>query len=130
MRVLVCGDREWTSTRDKDLVFLILDLLKKSLQEDIVIIEGECRGVDTWAREWAKARQVSYLPFPADWKLGKRAGPLRNLKMLEEGKPNLVLAFHDDLTKSKGTKSMITLANKKDVPVKIYSEQDILALFE
>jgi hypothetical protein len=41
--------------------------------------------------------------------LGKKAGPLRNQRMLDEGKPDLVVAFHlIDPTRS----SLITLQVK------------------
>jgi hypothetical protein len=44
------------------------------------------------------------IAMPADWaNHGKAAGPIRNRKMLDL-KPDLVLAFHADLTNSKGTK--------------------------
>jgi hypothetical protein len=43
--------------------------------------------------------------FPADWEThAKAAGPIRNRRMLEEGKPELVLAFKNgiDHTLSRG----------------------------
>ena len=43
--------------------------------------------------------------------------------MLDEGKPDLVIAFHNDLPKSKGTKDMVKRAQKADVPVLLYNEQ-------
>ncbi len=131
MHLLVCGDREWGSSEDYDLVFLALDLLKVGLDSEqiqLTIIEGECRGVDTIAREWAIKRQVNYLPFPANWDQGLGAGPQRNQKMLDDGKPDLVFAFHDNLNQSKGTKNMVSLAKKKKVPVVIYSRNDLRAL--
>lgn len=133
MRVIVCGSRYWTSSQDRDLVFLILDLFKMGLDEkkiNLVVIEGECYGVDIWAREWAIARKVEYLPFPADWSQGNAAGPRRNLKMLREGKPDLVIAFTDDLATAKGTKNMVELAQKNDVATQIYSRGDIRALLD
>lgn len=64
------------------------------------------------------------LPFPAKWKeFGRAAGPIRNQQMLDEGKPELVLAFHDDLENSKGTKDMVGRAMKADLPVILYTHK-------
>lgn len=124
MHLLVCGDREWISSDDRDLVFLVLDLTKAGIDQ-LTIIEGECHGVDAWAREWAIARKVDYLPFPADWSQGNGGGPRRNLKMLQEGRPDLVFAFHDNINMSKGTKNMITLAKKKNIPITLWTRDQI-----
>lgn len=117
MRVLVTGDRNWT---DRNIVWAVLDGLRMGIGDDpdFIVIEGEARGADTEAREWAKAWRLDYEPFPAKWdEHGKSAGPRRNLKMLVEGKPDVVLAFHGDLENSKGTKHMVTIARKAGVPV-------------
>ena len=81
----------------------------------ITVIHGGARGADRYAREWA-TRRLSEHPFPgllniyvkefpADWEThAKAAGPIRNRRMLEEGKPELVLAFKNgfDHTLSRG----------------------------
>lgn len=118
MRVLVCGDRNWAN---KESVFYeLVNLLSYELQGDeFVVITGACRGADWFAREWCELHQRTRLmEFPADWqKHGKAAGPIRNQQMLDEGVPDLVLAFHADITNSKGTLDMIHRANKARVPV-------------
>jgi hypothetical protein len=76
-------------------------------------IEGEAKGADSLARDVALELGFKVLSFPADWdKYHRAAGPIRNRQMLTEGKPDLVLAFHQDLTRSKGTKNMVTLARR------------------
>ena len=58
------------------------------------------------------------LAYPADWnKYHKAAGPIRNQQMLTEGKPTLVLAFHDNITASKGTRDMVKRSLKGGLPV-------------
>ena len=58
------------------------------------------------------ARAV-YVP-QGEWdELGKKAGPLRNQRMLDEGKPNLVVAFPG----GGGTKDMVRRAVKARVPI-------------
>jgi len=59
--------------------------------------------------------------YQAEWaKYGIAAGPIRNKKMLVEGKPDIVLAFHNNITMSKGTKNMIKVANAMGVLVNLY----------
>ena len=59
-----------------------------------LVIAGGARGADTIAAEWAKARDIPCEVYMADWDgLGPKAGPIRNQRMLDEGKPDLVVAF-------------------------------------
>jgi len=109
-RVLVCGDRDWKA---RSLIHRYLAYMKID-----VVIEGECRGADRLGKYVAKELGIIVLPFPAKWaEYGRAAGPKRNQQMLDEGKPTLVLAFHDDIHSSKGTKDMIKRANKAGIPV-------------
>ena len=56
--------------------------------------------------------------FPAQWdKYGKSAGVIRNQQMLDEGKPDTVVYFHDNIERSKGTKDMVSRAKKAGLPV-------------
>ena len=116
MRVLVCGDRNWT---DEDFMRQWLHDAMVFLPGDIVI-EGEARGADSVARNIALSLGLEVLRFPAQWNThGRAAGPIRNIQMLKEGKPDLVLAFHDDIAESKGTKHMIQIAQKAGVEVRL-----------
>ena len=66
------------------------------------------------AGSWAKAFGYEVQKFPANWKeYGKRAGYIRNAQMLNEGKPDLVVAFPG----GKGTQMMIKLAKAAGVKV-------------
>jgi len=104
----VCGSRDWTDTT---LIYRWL-----SLFDPDTIIEGEARGADQRAAWWAFDNNVPCMRFPAEWKkYGKAAGPIRNKQMLDEGKPDLVLAFHDDIENSKGTADMVEQARKRDI---------------
>ena len=59
--------------------------------------------------------------FPADWSLGRKAGPIRNRQMLVEGKPDVVYAFYQDKKKSKGTKNMAK--QSKDAGILVVENQ-------
>ena len=107
MRVLICGDRNW-----KDY-FFIRKVLSARLKPTDLVIEGGARGADTLARTAALSLKIEVMEFPAEWaKYGKAAGPIRNKKMLDVGRPDQVWAFHDNIQGSRGTKNMITLAHQ------------------
>lgn len=111
MKILICGDRNWSNIK-------IIDEYIKTLPKDTVIIEGGCRGADAIAGFLAKKCGLKVEVYPANWtKYGKSAGPIRNREMLNKGKPDLVVAFHDDIDSSKGTKNMVWLAIEKGVEV-------------
>jgi hypothetical protein len=109
-RVLVCGGRDYS---DADWLFGVLDHYHRAGAFEC-IIQGCARGADTLAGEWADARGVPVLPFPADWKRdGNAAGPIRNAQMLREGRPSFVVAFPG----GNGTDDMKRQAKRAGVPV-------------
>lgn len=115
-RYLICGSRNWT---DRESIREYIE----QLPNDSIIITGGCRGVDKIAEHEAKRKGLEVIVFMADWKkYGRSAGPIRNERMLVEGKPNCVVAFHNDFEKSKGTLDMITRTVKADkIPIEIYN---------
>lgn len=121
VRILVCGDRNYT---DRDGLWAVLDGFRRETDGTLTIIEGGARGADQLASEWTEGKLhqgVRHLTFPANWnKYGKAAGPIRNQQMLDEGKPDLVLAFHDDFENSKGTRDMVKRAQKAGVMTRVF----------
>lgn len=116
MRVLICGDRNWTNG---NRIFKTLMQFHKE-KPVTVVIEGEAPGADTLARRAAEELGICVMAFPANWNHFKRAaGPIRNQWMLNFGKPDLVLAFHSDIENSKGTKDMVNRAKKAGVKVRV-----------
>ena len=110
LRILFCGSRDWTDRK------AVVDVLKV-LPKGSVIIEGEARGADRIACEEATRLGLAVVPFPADWKrYGLAGGPIRNAQMLKEGKPDVVVAFHENIEASKGTKNMLKQAQKAGLP--------------
>lgn len=110
MRVLVCGGRDFSDT---DFAYRFLDEFHKHRNIDVVI-EGNARGADRIAGYWARRTKIDNLKFEADWELhGKRAGPMRNQRMLDEGKPDVVIAFQG----GKGTADMVRRAEEAGVEV-------------
>lgn len=121
MRILCCGDRNWKAKRAVyfGIMYAINNNTKGAVvASDVTIIHGACRGADTLAGEVAIEEGMRILLYPAQWtKYGPAAGPIRNQQMLDEGKPDVVVAYHDDLLTSKGTKDMIERASKAKLPI-------------
>jgi hypothetical protein len=94
-----------------------------TLYSDIMIVHGDCHGADKIAEEMAIKLGYSVKAFPADWgKHGKAAGPIRNSQMLKE-KLEFVIAFHDDIDDSRGTKDMIKQSLKMRIPVMLVNSK-------
>lgn len=86
MRVLVCGGRDFSK---KNLLYNTLD--QYNITE---LCHGGARGADSLADQWAQDNNIPQVIFPANWKkYGKKAGPYRNYKMLQEFDPDLIIAF-------------------------------------
>ena len=109
MRVLVCGGRDYANWQR---VYKVLDELHAKTKVAVLIQGGAC-GADLLARRWAEDRGIPSLEFRANWKEhGKSAGGRRNLTMLLEGKPDLVIAFPG----GRGTANMRMISKKHKVP--------------
>lgn len=107
-RVLVCGGRDY------DNLGLVLSVLSERVTPDTVIIEGGASGADFLAKCVGKYLGATVETYPANWsKYGKAAGMIRNKQMLDEGRPDLVVAFPGGF----GTKGMIRLAREAGVDV-------------
>lgn len=120
MRVLVCGDRNW-----RDMIAIEREL--KKLPPGTIIIHGAAKGVDTLAKFVAEKIGLIVINdgkgFPADWKrYGRGGGVIRNQQMIDEGKPDLVLAFHENIAESRGTKDMVNRARGVGVKVEIFKK--------
>ena len=117
IRVLICGGRDWNR---HDMTFQLLDRYLQS-QPISVVIHGAARGADTLADRWAKSRNIPVMPFPVtsrEWQtIGRKAGHIRNQRMLDQGKPDVVIAFPG----GPGTRGMMQKARAARVPVVLMS---------
>jgi hypothetical protein len=73
----------------------------------------------------AKALKIPSLGFPAQWtRYGRAAGPIRNQRMLDEGRPTMAYAFHDDIANSRGTKDMLERLQQAKIPHWLWSHAE------
>lgn len=115
MKLLIVGSR---SIADYKVLCEAFDEVQQLLlsQQVIItaIISGGARGVDAMAEHLAKQKGINLIICPALWDYyGKSAGYKRNQFMGSIA--NCMLAIWDG--KSKGTKHMIDIMNKRNEPV-------------
>jgi hypothetical protein len=118
-RLLVCGSPYWT---DRALLAQVVErvVAEQAAGRPVLLIEGDARGADRLAGELAQARGWQVEAYPAPWqRYGRAAGPIRNAHMLRLGRPELVLAFTDDLTSSRGTADLVRGARAAGLPVQV-----------
>ena len=110
MRILVCGGRDFSKYNQ---VFYAISRLKNTYGVEAVI-HGGARGADSLAGQAAEELGIPVEVYPADWKThGKKAGLIRNQQMIDEGKPDAVVAFHG----GRGTADMLRRAKEAGLPV-------------
>jgi hypothetical protein len=118
LRVLVCGDRNWTDA-GKIMLALKRVVVEAGDTRRVVVVHGKARGADTLGGVAAKALGLEVEEHPAKWaEYGRAAGPIRNQEMLDSGLAYAV-ACHSDLTTSKGTKDMVSRLEKAGVPYEL-----------
>lgn len=102
MRVLVTGGRDYA---DREHVFRVLAAL-----DPREVAQGGARGADALALEWCRLHHVRCTTYKADWELyGRAAGMRRNVDMLLDFDPELVVAFPGGV----GTKGCIREARAR-----------------
>jgi len=111
-KVIIAGGRDFIDYA------LLRETCDKILcnQSDIEIVSGAAQGADKLGEWYADEKGYPLKQFPANWdKFGKGAGHIRNSEMAEYA--DALIAFWDG--KSKGTKSMISLAKKGGLLVRV-----------
>lgn len=120
--IIVAGSRDFD---DYNMLSSVLDEYLETAgisAEKIKIISGRAKGADCLGERYAVERGIQIIGFPADWKkYGRAAGPVRNKQMAEfaasNGNKGVLFAFWNGI--SKGTKNMISLAEKYGLEVHI-----------
>jgi hypothetical protein len=90
MIVVVTGGRDYNNLVT---VFKAIMALQKR-GEITLLVNGGAKGADTVCRIVAEELRIPVWTEHADWtKHGKRAGPIRNQKMIDDFKPDILLYF-------------------------------------
>jgi hypothetical protein len=122
MILLVTGGRDFCESvttdgkpRERDLYMDERRALAFSLDyiAPSAVIVGDASGADRWAKIWCDKRGVKFTEFTAEWdKLGKRAGPARNQRMVDKC-PDCAVSFPG----GNGTEDCVRRCEMAGVPV-------------
>jgi len=124
VRLIVAGTRDWNNWKKFETnLNAQINIFKgmlgippsciDDLYQDVLLISGAARtGADRIVIDYAKACDLDYVEFPADWGsgAGHYAGFLRNTEMSKVG--NCLIAYWN--CKSGGTLDMISKMSKQD----------------
>jgi hypothetical protein len=113
MKTIIAGSR-WID--NKEFVFSRL-IISAGLWTITEVVCGCAKGVDTLGKEWAQSKQIPVKDFPADWSIGRAAGPIRNGQMAEYAEALIAIKGPD----SRGTEDMIIKSKKKNFPHSIWT---------
>lgn len=144
MNLLVTGSRLWT---DKAAIRRLFVALAPALviqggngylsNGKLIYVESQLvnavQGADALAWQAAKELYIEVETHFANWPLlGKAAGNVRNTIMLDRlmalAPERRVLALHEDLANSKGTRDMVRKALKANVRVDLYDGVNLTRL--
>lgn len=101
MKTIIAGSRNIT---DMNLVTQAVASIDWRITE---VVCGEANGVDKLGKQWAIDNGIPVTSFPANWKIGKAAGPIRNKQMADYAEALIAIMSPD----SKGTQDMINKAH-------------------
>jgi len=116
MKIIIAGSRTITDkAKINAMIFRgVNKLVPFDKINEVIIISGGARGVDTEGENWAKSFGFPIERYLAQWdKFGKRAGFIRNKQMIDNA--DALIAIWDG--KSKGTEHTINLAKQRGIPI-------------
>lgn len=134
MRYLIFGSRTFGVVQDyqddQDIILaqnqkILLKRTMDSIVKEVSFgIVGGAKGADTLGELWLVANRVPFQVFMAEWdKYGRTAGPRRNRRMIDEGKPDIAVGFIDYRHRaevSPGSSNMMQQCRNNNIPVEIF----------
>ena len=119
MKVLVCGGRDYN---DYDVLKCVMEKVMDCYSAEVkVVISGLAKGGDKLGERWAEENDIEVEGYRAEWnKYGKRAGWLRNVRMADEGRPNVIVA----LPGGRGTKMMIDIGVDRKIDTIVVDDEN------
>jgi len=116
MSLAIIGSRNFSNYEDLERAVLkVLEKWGLSLSDLEKIVSGGALGVDKLAEKFAKKYSIETVIFPADWKKGRAAGPIRNSLIVENCTHMIAFPSHT----GSGTQDSIRKAEKKGIPLKV-----------
>lgn len=110
MRIIIAGSRNATEAQVREAVQRC-----HWIGFATAIVSGRAKGADEFGEKLAGEEGLDVDTYPADWKLGKRAGPVRNAIMADNAEG--LIAVWDG--RSRGTANMIELALRRGLRVAV-----------
>lgn len=129
--IIGSGSREW---RDPKPIKKVLLEVFKEFESIEGYFHGNASGFDQYSDFILRRLDFTNIrKFEAAWNvLGKAAGPLRNIEMLNTGleyyRAEDILVIAMPLPQSIGTYQMIEYAKGKSVDVRVYDENGVLTI--
>jgi len=117
MRLLVCGGRHFD---DQQMVENALVQLHGEYPVT-VLIHGGLPALGSAAESWARRNAVRLVRYPANFSLGKRGDVDRDDFMLEDSRPDRLLAFPG------GARTKRLVARAKDLGIKTFPAESFSA---
>lgn len=117
-KILVTGSRNWTDRAAIRRELLIEMQRAVDKGRTPIVIHGNAAGADLIADSVANALGMHRFGVNALWGIGLRAGPLRNSVMVAL-EPDIGIAFHPDIAKSKGTKDCVLQMQANNIDYRI-----------
>lgn len=115
-RIVVAGCRNYENYAEAS-AYISSCIAKIQTEDTLIFLSGGCRGADQIGERYAEEHGYALELYPAQWeRYGRRAGPVRNRTMAEQG--DYFICFWDG--KSRGTGSLIRYAQKLNKPVSVF----------
>lgn len=114
MKILCCGDRHWSNYQ------AVLDHLSQ-YSKDTTVIYRDAKGADSCVDRAVSELGLIAQKLPAHWDdFGFTLDPMLDI-MGKDLKPDLVVAFHNNLKSSRGTAAIVNEAKSRGIRVAVIS---------
>jgi len=114
LKLAVVGSRTIT---DKDFVFKTLDYFTKNVKEEIVVVSGGARGLDSLAADWAGSKgHKTEVYLPEYDKFPSKIAPIIRNKTIMENSTHCIAFIKNN---SRGTLNAIENAKKLNLIIRI-----------
>ena len=110
MKVIIAGSRHFHCMQTLE------DAIEDSGFDITEVLSGAADGVDKLGEKWAEAHDIPVERHPAFWRMGRKAGAIRNEVMAQAGEGLLALPCQC----STGTLDMIERAHNHKLTVHVY----------